>query len=130
MQTQLVHTHRPNFGGKTTWISLPRDQWPADWHNRFTQPVVILTLNLYGHPLAGLYWEVFCHEHIKSLGFVAVIGWECLFMHVQQQLFLSIYVDDFKMAGKAENIEPMWKRISALIDLDPSVPLHGTTYLG
>ncbi len=51
-------------------------------------------------------------------------------MHLQQQLFLSIYVDDFKMAGKAENIGPMWKKIGALIDLDPPVPLHGTTYLG
>ena len=26
--------------------------------------------------------------------------WECLFAHRKQKLFLSIYVDDIKMAGK------------------------------
>ena len=55
-QTQL--------GGPVTWISLPRDQRPPEWARKFRDPVVILVLNLYGHPLAGLYWEVYCHKHI------------------------------------------------------------------
>ena len=30
-------------------------------------------------------------------------------MHRQQGLFLSVFVDDFKMAGKKQNLEPMEK---------------------
>ena len=99
-QTQL--------GGPVTWISLPKDQRPPEWARKFKDPVVILSLNLYGHPLAGLYWEVHCHKHIKALGFEPVTGWECLLAHKEHQLFLSVYVDDSKMAGKAQNIAPMW----------------------
>ena len=41
-----------------TWISLPRSQWPKEWHDLpYQDPVVRLERNLYGHPLAGLYWE-------------------------------------------------------------------------
>ena len=47
------------------------------------------------------------------------------------QLFLSGYVDDYKMAGKAENIPKMWKTlISDGTDLEPPVPLHSNVYLG
>ena len=34
---------------------------------------------------------------------------ECLFVHRQEGLFLSVYVDDIKLAGKKQNIDPMWK---------------------
>ena len=50
-------------------------------------------------------------------------------MHPANQLFLSVYVDDFKMAGKTENLAPMWKELNKRIELDPPVPLNGTTYL-
>ena len=44
-----------------TWITLPKERWPKAWHNIYTDPknppVVILSTNLYGHPLAGLYLE-------------------------------------------------------------------------
>ena len=124
-----AYTQTP-LGGPVTWISLPKDQRPSEWARKFRDPVVILSLNLYGHPLAGLYWELYCHNHIKALGFEHVVGWECLFVHKKKQLFLSVYVDDFKMAGKTENLAPMWKELNKRIELDPPVPLNGTTYLG
>ena len=34
--------------------------------------------------------------------------WECLFVHREKGLFLSVYVDDKKLAGKKQNINPMW----------------------
>ena len=34
---------------------------------------------------------------------------ECLFVHREKGLFLSVYVDDLKLAGKKQNIDPMWK---------------------
>ena len=30
-------------------------------------------------------------------------------MHREKELFLSVYVDDIKLAGKKHNLDPMWK---------------------
>ena len=38
------------------WIRLPRHRWPKSWSS-MEDPVVPLERNLYGHPLAGLFWE-------------------------------------------------------------------------
>ena len=115
--------------GPPTWISLPRDRWPKGWRN-MKRPVVPLRLSLYGHPLAGLYWEKHCQRALLSCGFRPVKGWECLYAHTQMRLFLSIYVDDLKMAGAAASIPKMWKMLSEKIQLEPPTPLEEGTYLG
>ena len=52
-------------------------------------------------------------------------------MHYDKKLFLFAYVDDYKMAGRAENIGPMWAAMKAAgLDLEPSVPLSKNVYLG
>ena len=51
-------------------------------------------------------------------------------MHKQKKLFLSVYVDDFKMAGDASQLKDMWARLGKRFDLDPPTPLHKTVYLG
>ena len=58
------------------------------------------------------------------------IGWECLFVHRKKKLFLSVYVDDFKMAGAKDAIKPMWTELRKTLDLDDSTPLDGNVYLG
>ena len=63
-----------------TWITLPKDRWPESWKGKFHVPVIRLKRNLYGHPLAGLYWFLHCEEVVKKLGFVRVSGWECLYV--------------------------------------------------
>ena len=64
-------------------------------------------------------------------GFEKVKTWECLYVHRKDQLFMSAYVDDYKMAGKATNIKPMWaKLVKAGLELDPPVPSAQNTYLG
>ena len=68
-------------------------------------PVVPLERNLYGHPLAGLLFEKILLQH----GWEKVPNWECLFVHREKGLFFSAYVDDIKLAGKKQNIDPMWK---------------------
>ena len=35
----------------------------------------------------------------------------------EKGLFLSVYVDDIKLAGKKQNINPMWKLLHKEIDL-------------
>ncbi len=58
------------FEGDTeTWIELPSDQWPKSWFNsndtpQYRRPCTRLSRNLYGHPLAGLYWEKHCHNKL------------------------------------------------------------------
>ena len=66
-------------------------------------PVVPLERNLYGHPLAGPLWERQVEKALLELGWVKVPNWECLFVHRKQKLFLSVCVDDIKMAGKKQN---------------------------
>ena len=35
----------------------------------------------------------------------------------EKGLFLSVYVDDIKLAGKKHNIDPMWKLLYKEVDL-------------
>ena len=54
---------------------------------------------------------------IGTHGWEKVSNWECLFVHHEKGLFLSVYVDDIKLAGKKQNIDPMWKLINKEVDL-------------
>ena len=65
-------------------------------------PVVPLERNLYGHPSAGQFEKI-----LLKYGWEKVSNWECLFVHREKGLFLSVYVDDIKLAGKKQNIDPM-----------------------
>ena len=51
-------------------------------------------------------------------------------MHRGKQLFLSIYVDDFKMAGPKQHLKPMWASLRKHLDLDPEVKSSSNVYLG
>ena len=44
-------------------------------------------------------------------------NWECLFVHREKGLFLSVSVDDIKLAGKKQNINPMWNVLNKEVDL-------------
>ena len=65
-------------------------------------PVVPLERILYGHPLAGLLWEKQLEKILLKYGWEKVSDWECLFVHREKGLFLSVYVDDIKLAGKKQ----------------------------
>ena len=109
------------LGGSLVWITIPKEYWPASWHKKgYVKPVVPLLCNLYGHPLAGLHWERHCQGALFSIGFEKVKGWECLYVHRQDRLYLSVYVDDFKMAGRKSSLKPMWGKIKAVLDRSTS----------
>ena len=63
-------------------------------------------------------------------------GWEkvsnsvCLCVHREQGLFLSVYVDDIKLAGKKQNIDPMWKLLNKEVDLAEPTSSFDHAYLG
>ena len=63
-------------------------------------------------------------------GWEKIPNWECLFVHREKGLFLSVYVDDIKLAGKKHNIDPMWKVLNKEVDLGESTSFLDHVYLG
>ena len=59
-QVKMEDAHKllkiPKSDCPDIWIRLPRHKWPKSWSS-MEDPVVPLERNLYGHPLAGLFWE-------------------------------------------------------------------------
>ena len=108
--------------GVPTWLSLPRHRWPPEWEGRFVHPVVLLILALYGHPDAGAFWERKCEGALLSCGWTKTC-WQGLFMHKKTNSLLIVYVDDFRMAAKAEYTPRLWDeiRVKLVVD-DPSAP--------
>ena len=98
------------------WIRLPRHKMPKSWSS-MEDPVVPLEKNLYGHPLAGLLWKKQFEKILLKHGWGKIPNWECLFVHREKGLFLCVYVDDIKLAGKKQNIDPMWKVLNKEVDL-------------
>ena len=97
-------------------IRPPRHKWPKSWSS-MEDPVVPLERKLYGHLLAGLLWERQFEKILLEHGWEKVSKCECLFVHREKGLFLSVYVDDIKLAGKEQNIDPMWKVLNKEVDL-------------
>ena len=110
------------------WIRLPRHNWPKSWSS-MEDPVVPLERNLYGHPLAGLLWERHFEKIQLKYGLEKVSNWECLFVHREKGLFLSVYVDDINLAGKKQNINPMWKVLNKEVDLGEPTSFLDHVYL-
>ena len=83
--------------------------------------MVLLERNLYGHPLAGLWWERQFEEVLMGVGWKKVPNWECLFVHRKQGLFLLVFVDHIRMAGKT---------LMKFVDLGEPTSFLDHVYLG
>ena len=79
-------------------------------------PVVPLERNLYGHPLAGLVRERQLEKILLKYGWEKVSNWECYSYTVIKD-YSYLFVDDIKLAGKKQNIDPMWKVLNKEVDL-------------
>ena len=93
-------------------------------------PVVPLERNLYGHPLAGLLWERQFEKILLKYGWEKVSNWEGIVALREKGLFLSVYVDEIKLAGKKQNINPMWKVLDNEVDLGEPTSFLDHVYLG
>ena len=111
------------------WLRLPECGWPESWSS-IEDPVVLHERNLHGHPLAGLLWERQFEKILLKHGWEKVPNWECLFVHREKGLFLSVYVDDIKLAGKKQNLDPMWKLLNKEVDLGEPTSFLDHVYLG
>ena len=48
----------------------------------------------------------------------------------KHELFLSVPMDDIKMAGKKQNLAPMWKKLMKNVDIDEPTSFLDHVYLG
>ena len=94
------------------------------------EPVVPLERNLYGHPAAGVSCERQFEKVLLKHGWEKTPNWECLFVHREKGQFLSVYVDEKKLAGKKQNIDPMWKVLNKEVDLGEPTSFLDHVYLG
>ena len=90
-------------------------------------PVVLLERNLYGHPLAGLLWERQFEKALLEHGWERVPNWERSFVHREKDYS---YLCDIKLAGKKQNIDPMWKVFNKEVDLGEPASFPDHVYLG
>ena len=81
-----------------------------------------------------LYQDCYGKGNLKKIllkyGWEKVSNWDCLFVHRQKRLFLSVYVYDIKLAGKKPNINPMWKVLNKEVDLGEPTSFLDHVYLG
>ena len=117
-----------------TYVQIPEWQWNdamRDAHKRTgRRPVCELLRSLYGHPNAGLFWERKYRSILRRAGFREMIGWECMFYHSTYQVIISVYVDDFKMAGTRKGVQQAWNSIRGPDKLILDDPTPFGAYLG
>ncbi len=126
------------LSGPTTWIYVPDEAWPDEWYYwnadgtkgapKYEKPVVILEKALYGHPDAGTLWEKHCDQRLRQCGFKPIESWPSCYYHARLDLTLSVYVDDFKLAGPAGNLSEGWDLIRKHIHMEDPTDLK--LYLG
>ena len=100
---------------------------PKEWQH-MRDPVVPLQEALYGHPRSSACWENHCETILKAKGFEPIPQWRSCFRHAKLGLFLTIYVDDFKLARPKEAVAKGWDLIKEGIELDE--PQDINKYLG
>ena len=80
--------------------------------------------------MTRLLWERQFEKILLKHGWEKIPNWECLIVHREKGLFLFVYVDDIKVAGKKHNIDPMWKALNKEADLGELTSFLDHVYLG
>ena len=55
---------------------------------------------------------------------------ECLFVHREKGLFLSVCVDGMKLVGREQNVDPVWRVLNKEVDLGEPTSFLDHVYLG
>ena len=129
MEEDLQLLKIPKSECRDIWIRLPRHKWPKSWSS-MEDPVVPLERNLHGHPLAGLSWEKQFEKILLKYGWEKVPNWECLFVESEKKDYSYLCMDDIKLAGKKQNINPMWKVLHKEVDLGEPTSFLDHVHLG
>ena len=104
-------------------------KWPKSWSS-MEDPVVPLERNLsMVIHLQDHHGKKQFDKNLLDHGWETVPNWECLFAKRQKGLFLSAYVDDIKLAGKKQNIDPLWKVLTKHADFGEPTSFLEHVYL-
>ena len=57
-------------------------------------------------------------------------NWECLFVHIEKGLILSVYVDDIKLSGIKQNLDPTRKLLNKEDEQGEPTSFLDHVYLG
>ena len=83
-------------------------------------PVTQLKCALYGHPDSVTYWELLCASELKKVDFVPLGSeWPSVFFHNRLKLLLTVYLDDFKLAGPQAHLAEGWALLRSRLDIGP-----------
>ena len=58
-----------------------------------------------------------------------ISNWECLFVHLEKGLFFFVHVDDIKLVGKKQNLDPICKVLNKEVDLGEPISFLDHVYL-
>jgi len=107
-----------------TWVSIPRELWPAAWHSKgFHRPMCLLKKALYGHPESGGHWEAHLTKAVVAIGGKPVPDHPSSFFFPDSKLLLTVYVDDLLLSGPEKEHDKLWKLLSTKVNLDEPEPL-------
>jgi hypothetical protein len=96
---------------------------------QFVCPVVLMGAALCGHPDSVSFWEDKCNKEVCEVGYQSFGSeWPSVFYHKELKLLLTIYVDDFKLAGPSKALPKLWKEMRERITL--SDPTKSGKFLG
>ena len=101
------------------WIMV---QYGRPSRSSWTESAVILWQDHYGKDnLRKFFWNMTGRKFQ-----IGNVSWYI----VEKRLFSSVYVDDIKLAGKKQNLDPMWKLPNKEIDLGEPTSFLDHAYLG
>ena len=114
---------------KIQWIRLPRHEWPKSWSN-IQPPVVLLERNLYGHPLAGLFWERQFDKVLLGPGLEKYrIGNVSSFIENKDYSYRYTWMT-CKWLKESRILSPRWRKLMKLVDLGEPTSFLDHVYLG
>ena len=114
-----------------TWVELPEEFWPDAWYfdgaarakPKFTRPMVLLILALYGHPESGALWEALLSKALTARGWHTIAEWPGVYIHSDLSV-LVVYVDDLMLCTTSIEQENHWKSIDEAVEFkEPPAPI-------
>lgn len=134
LQSDCIRAYvQSDLGGEDTFVFLPQEWWPpeafnADGTPKFKKTVFRLNKSLYGHPLAGEYWNQKISKALISRGFQTIEGWPSVFHNEKTNVTVVLYVDDLIVLGPIGIASTFLKDLRREIELEDPEPV--SKYLG
>ena len=125
--------------GTSTWVSLPRAWWPAEWFDergdpKYSRPVCRLRKALYGHPQSDRKWEKYLGSKLRKLGWRPSEGNPGTWLRELPgekglNACLVTYVDDLLLIAPKDVATKFWRDIEKEVEFKESEAPIGR-YLG